>query len=321
MMRRAASAALGVAITAAVVWYLLTPEILREFRSVAATARFPVLVFATALTALVQWLRAWRFAIMTDRTFALPGAPLVWIAFKLNFLNYALPFRIGELGYPLMMRRAHGHPVQRSLGVLLLVRLFDLFTVGAIFLFLAAWLGIAGSTAGSFALFAGAALAGLVPIGLVFGARAARPLFNALLPSGRLADAIDPSLQALGAHRAQLAAIVLSVAIWLLFGAVAALAASAVADDIPPLVAMLGAAAGNVAFALPVNGIGGVGASQAAWVFVVSRAGIAWNDAVISAFALYAVTLAGALLFGGLAWAFEPAQSGGAAEREARRKP
>ena len=44
-----------------------------------------------------------------------------------------------------------------------------------------------------------------------------------------------------------------------------------------------------VAFALPVNGIGGLGASQAAWVFALSRAGVTWNDAVISAFALYAV--------------------------------
>ena len=38
MMRRAVSIALGIAITAAVVWYLLTPDVLREFRSVVAAA-------------------------------------------------------------------------------------------------------------------------------------------------------------------------------------------------------------------------------------------------------------------------------------------
>jgi hypothetical protein len=309
MMRRAVSIGLGIAITAAVVWYLLTPDVLRQFRSVAATASWPALAFATLLTAIVQWLRAWRFAIMTDKTFALPGWPLVRIAFQLNFLNYALPFRLGELGYPVMMRRAYGHPIARSLGVLLLARLFDLFTVGAIFLFLATGLGIAGTGGGSLALFAGAIALALIPIALVFGAQAARPLVGSLPARGQLAAAIEPSLAALGAHRAQLAAIALSFAIWLVFGGLAALAASAVTGDVPSAAAMLGAAAGNIAFALPVNGIGGLGASQAAWVFAVSRAGVAWNDAVISAFALYAVTLVGALLFGALAAVLPPRRS------------
>ena len=105
----------------------------------------------------------------------------------------------------------------------------------------------------------------------------------------------------MGAHRAQLAAIGLSFAIWLVFGGLAALAASAVTENVPPVVAMLGASAGNIAFALPVNGIGGLGASQAAWALAVSWAGVPWSDAVISAFALYAVTLVGALAFGGIA--------------------
>ena len=82
---------------------------------------------------------------MTNDAFALPGWPLVRIAFQLNFLNFALPFRLGELGYPVMMRRAYGQPLAARLGVLLLARLFDLFTVGAIFLFMAAVLGLGGN--------------------------------------------------------------------------------------------------------------------------------------------------------------------------------
>jgi len=45
----------------------------------------------------------------------------------------------------------------------------------------------------------------------------------------------------------------------------------------------------------------GLGASQAAWALALSQAGAPWSDAVVSGFALYGVTLAGALLFGGLA--------------------
>jgi hypothetical protein len=50
---------------------------------------------------------------------------------------------------------------------------------------------------------------------------------------------------------------------------------------------------------LPINGLGGLGPSQAAFVVAVTHAGIAWNDAVVAALALYLVTLAGAVLFGG----------------------
>jgi uncharacterized membrane protein YbhN (UPF0104 family) len=304
MIRRAVSLALGIAITAAAIWYLITPEILRELLAVAETASWPSLALATALTAIVQWLRAWRFSIMTNHTSTLPGWPLVRIAFQLNFLNFTLPFRLGELGYPVMMRRAYGQPVAGSLGVLVLARLFDLSTVGAIFMFMALVLGLGGTPTGSLALGAATAALALAPIALVLSAEAARPLLRFLPENGRLAATLKPSLAALGARRAQLAAIALSFAIWLVFGGLAALSANAVASDIPPAIALLGASAGNIAFALPINGIGGLGASQAAWALAVSRAGVPWNDAVISAFALYAVTLTGALAFGGLATIF-----------------
>jgi hypothetical protein len=64
---------------------------------------------------------------------------------------------------------------------------------------------------------------------------------------------------------------------------------------------MLGAAAGNVAFALPINGIAGIGPSQAAWVAATSSVGVPWNDAVVSALALHAVVLANAVICGGIA--------------------
>jgi hypothetical protein len=64
---------------------------------------------------------------------------------------------------------------------------------------------------------------------------------------------------------------------------------------------MLGTAAGNLAFALPVNGIAGVGPPQAAWVAATTRGGVPWNDAVISALALHAVVLANAVILGAVA--------------------
>jgi len=95
--------------------------------------------------------------------------------------------------------------------------------------------------------------------------------------------------------------------------------AALIGDATSPLVALFGASAGNPAFALPINGIGGLGVSQAAWVAAVTRAGVPWNEAVVGALALYVVTLASALLFGGIAVA--AGRSGGAAEGERSAEP
>ena len=71
--------------------------------------------------------------------------------------------------------------------------------------------------------------------------------------------------------------------------------------SVSPSAALLGAAAGNLAFALPVNGIAGLGPAQAAWVLATTWAGVPQPDAVLSALALHAVALSNALLLGGLA--------------------
>ena len=95
----------------------------------------------------------------------------------------------------------------------------------------------------------------------------------------------------------------LGFAIWLVFSLAAVLVADAVVETVPPAAAMLGAAAGNIAFALPINGLAGLGPAQAAWVLATTWAGVPREDAMVSALALHAVALLNALLFGGLALA------------------
>src|SRR5438045_2562059 len=217
MIGRAVSAAVAVAITAAAIWYLLTPEVARDLRGVAVTASWPALALAALLTAAVQWLRAWRFSVMTYGNLSLPEWPLVRIAFQLNFLNFTLPFRLGELGYPMMMRRAYGHPIAASIAVLLLARIFDLFSVGAIFLMLAAGLGLFASAIGAAPLAVLAILSALAPALLVVCTNAVRRRIGP--PRHAILSAVEPGLAQAEAQGAQLAAIAMSFVIWLFFGA------------------------------------------------------------------------------------------------------
>lgn len=298
MSRRVVSAALAVAITAAALYFLITPEILATLRTAIATADPVALAAALALVLCVQYLRAWRFSALTFGRTALPSAPMVRITLQLNFLNFALPFRLGEFGYPALMRTAFAEPVLRSLGVLLVARLLDLASVGAILLALAAWLGIASPFDG-FAMIAASALA-IGPVVMILAKSwAAKMLARFGTDRPALASAAA-RLDAI-ATGAALGAFALSLALWLVFGLAAALIAGAAVEGVSPLVAMLGAAGGNLAFALPVNGVLGLGPSQAAFVALAVPAGAPFDAAVAAALILHAIVLASAFVFGGLA--------------------
>ena len=314
-------ALLAAVITALCLWVLLTPPVLHGLGRLRADAKPAPLLAAFVLSGLVQWLRAWRFAVMTSGRPTLPDAPMVLIALKLNFLNFVLPFRLGELGYPALMHQQYGHGLLRSAGVLLLARLFDLTTVVAILLGAAAlFLSTPAAQVASLIAALGFALAPFVLVGLGV----------ALLPrlEARLAGSSRSSLgsrlgQRLGAGFARFArssepdadgvaalrrigrgpvrlVVGLGFAIWLAFGLAAVLVAAAVVDTVAPSAALLGAAAGNLAFALPVNGLAGLGPAQAAWVLATTWAGVPRADAIVSALALHAVVLGNALLLGGL---------------------
>jgi hypothetical protein len=293
---------LAIVISTACLWLLLTPEIVASLGRLATEAKpLPVLA-AFALVALVQWLRAWRFAVMMTGRLALPGAVLTRVAFQLNFWNFLLPLRLGELSYPVLMKRHFGSGLLHSSGVLLLARLFDLATVSAIMLGAAAALAV-WPGAGRALLALGAVGLGLAPLGLTVGGLALRPHLAKLPRIGDAALRLTAGLDAIGGYGAGLTAVGLSLAVWLALGLAAILVSGAVVSTVPPLAAMLGGAAGNIAFALPLNGIASIGPPQAAWVAATAWVGVPWDDAVVSGLALHAMVLANALICGGAAMA------------------
>jgi uncharacterized protein (TIRG00374 family) len=293
--------ALAFAVTAALLWYIATPQTAGALVQAVEHGDWRLLAMALALNAGVQWLRAWRFAIMMEGGIAFPDARLVRITFQLNFFNFLLPFKLGELSYPLQMRRVYGQPLLKAAGTLLLARLFDLASVVAILLLSAASLGFGGSGIGNAAYWiSGVGVIVLPSILLLAGSRIlARNTIPAWL--GRVTTPILDAMSSLRDLKALFAAILLSFLVWLTFGLLSMLTAAAVVDSVSPVVAIFGAAASNLAFALPINGIAGLGPTQAAWVFAVAHAGVPWGDAVVTALTLYSVSLVTAMLCGGIA--------------------
>jgi hypothetical protein len=300
-MRRLLAAALALAITVACLWFFMTPDVVEALGRAVRDARLLPLAAGFALVAVVQWLRAWRFAVMTTGKLVLPDWMLVSIAFRLNFLNFILPFRLGELSYPVLMRHHYGHGLLQSAGVLLLARVFDLATVLCILSGAAAVLRL-GEGAANTTLALVSFVLGVAPFAIVLIGRLLRPRVARLPHVGDVAAKLSAGLDAIANRQAGLAAVVLGYAIWLAFGLSAVLAAASVAPSVSAAAAMLGAAAGNVTFALPINGIAGVGPAQAAWVVATTRAGVPWDEAVVSALALHGIVLTNAVVLGVVGW-------------------
>jgi hypothetical protein len=299
-MNRSVSVVLAVAVTAVCLWFLLTPDVLQSLRRIGTDAKPLPIVAAFLVCTLVQWLRAWRYSMMTSVHLNLPDATMVRIACQANFLNLALPFRLGELGFPVLMQRRYGIGFLHATGVLLLARLFDLAAVGCILLASAWSLGI---IPGALKLVAavGALVLAVAPFGVALAGRALRPHLVRLPYVGKIAEPLSAALDALGDARTRMAVVAVGFAIWLALAWMAVLVADAVVDTASAMAAVLGGAASSVAFALPINGIAGIGPTQAAWVAATVQAGVPWDDAVISALALHAVVLVNAVVLGGLA--------------------
>ena len=299
MRSRWVATALAALVTAAVLALLLSPEVLRAFGAALERARPGPLLLALAFGFAVQYLRAWRFGVMSLGRRGPPQGPMLGIALRLNLMNFLLPFRLGELTFPVLMRRVYRQDPLHATGVLVLARVFDLCLVGALFCFALLATGAGGTDPAARALLGSAAVACVgLPLALVAGGRA---LVGRWQPGGRAGDLLRRlavGLDDLGhGPRARLA-VFLSAGIWLAHGGLSVAAASAVIAGFPTWSGLLGAAAHSLAFALPVNGLAGVGPAPAAWAGAVAWTGIVWSEAVVAALTMHAVAVAGALFYG-----------------------
>ncbi len=279
----------------ALVWLLSNPM----FGSVAALlqqARIAPFLLALALIPVLQWLRAWRFSMLLTTDQRSPSWAMLRLTTQLSFLNLALPFKVGDLSFPLLAKRALGVRVPHAVGTMLWCRLIDLCVVLGLLLLYGelAWPGL---TSGHRQVVLGAALTCLLAplalplvviilIGLLRSQSALRCLVEGLADSTRM-------LQGLGGR---VLCVGVTIAIWLTHGWICYLAAVAVAANLTFVAAALAAAASNLAFAVPVTGVAGFGPPQAAWSAVLQLLGTGWEVAVATALMAYGCLALGSFL-------------------------
>src|SRR5690606_10766253 len=294
----------ALAVTTLALWWMLDEKAIAELVRAARNANGWLLLFALSLVPLIQLVRAIRFDLMLSGHLRWPSYELYRIGCLLLFFNYALPFRAGELSFPILAKRRLGIAASSSTGVLMFTRVLDLLAVVTF-----------AATAGSVALKEGV---GPFSRGALLAVGVAGLLCAILLPvTGRFAHSgivralkrfprVERPISKLfdGVHnvrttRQQLGSLLLTFTVWGLQVVMSYAAANAVADLALPQV-VFAQSVSSLAFALPINGIAGVGPTQAAWALALERTGETFELGVTTALIWQAVPLIGVLLLAAL---------------------
>lgn len=228
-----------------------------------------------------------------------------------NAAGAFFPGRLGELVFPVLMKRAAAESLLAGAGFLLLMRALDALCValllGAGFAFLAAGPAGAGAAAlGGLGVLALAAFGLSWCLGLVvqLAPAFARPAFERLTAVARRLP------------RARAAAVVASTAgVWVALAAGAAAAIRGVDAGGGFAEAALAVGASTIAFASPVNGVASAGPFEAAFAGALVSTGAAPAPALAAAVVMHLSALASALACVALAQAMTFAGRSAAGDR------
>jgi uncharacterized protein (TIRG00374 family) len=191
---------LGVAISAALLAYIIRQVDLAQVRRNLQSAHAVPLLFAVVLATLTFPIRTvrWRILLRGARGTPLPLAPM-WHATAIGFMaNNVLPFRAGELIRPFAATRLAGARFTSALSSIAVERIFDGLTITSLLTFallspgLPGHVAVGGVSLHHIALVAGSvsAAALLIALAVVAWPVAAERAVRKLVPGAHLADRI-----------------------------------------------------------------------------------------------------------------------------------
>jgi len=255
--------------------------------------------FAGGLSLLLPLLRGLRFVSAMPRV----GVPLMTAVVGVqNFMARIMPFRSGELALPYLLNRHGAETSERSLVVLIWLRLMDAWLLAGVF---AIGLVLVVNEADPALFWYAVGLFGLFSVALFWYGAGLRVFFGAIAwalaktglqrlegvrayaeKSALAADAVS----ALNVGRRG-AAVFWTMAVWALQFVIFAAVLWAYAIDVGPLDVVVGVSLAQLAAALPLPSVGSVGTHEVGWVLGFGFVGVDRGAAVVSGVAAQLFTL------------------------------
>jgi hypothetical protein len=229
----------------------------------------------------VTWVRALQYRLFLPST--MPITYLMGATLCQNALLTFIPWRIGEMSYPLLLRRDYGIPLSSSGAVILTIRLVDLLVILIVSLiggknldFDMRWANI---------LFSATVLLAVVAAIVLFRLRHRAPLL--------LRTAIN-ALKPLRQPERLVSMVLLSVATFILSVIQSAFVLRAMSLPITPLDVALLSALGLLASLLPIHPPGGWGTMDSIQIAILDRLGYhpeMSTPSVLAAHSFYTLTI------------------------------
>ncbi|MGE0323764.1 MAG: lysylphosphatidylglycerol synthase transmembrane domain-containing protein [Polyangiaceae bacterium] len=293
----------AVAVTSAVLWWMLDAKTVASLGHALQHARWGYIVTGLVLLPALQWVRAWRFQLLLSGELERPPFEQFRIGVYLVLLNYLLPFKTGELSFPWLMNKRFGTSLGHAAGVLLVTRVVDMVCVvgvaaGCALALLPDWQGLGHGTLWALLLVALAALVMFPTVARALHALAGRVFVKfprVMQLVSRLLQGVT-ALQPGGAHAHFLA---MTTLIWLMQFAISYCAGAAL-GSFKVIDTVFANSTAAVAFALPVNGVAGLGPAQAAWALTIKQLGYPFELAVSTALLWHSTALVSSVLLSGI---------------------
>ena len=221
--RQIVTTLVSLAITGGALYLLLTDQVLADLRALLPQVDLRYIGAALCIGPVLQYLRAGRFTRLLwpadGGGGGRPALAMYRVSTFLLLFNYLLPFRAGELSFPLMVKQRFGVDLTFSVGVLVVSRVLDLLVI-------IATCAIAGALViidrpGLVQLATVTAVAAVVALGITpwiagVSQRFLLPLVGRWPKPAELLGRLLQGLHRIAGARDYLPVLALSVAIWLL---------------------------------------------------------------------------------------------------------
>lgn len=296
--RRILGSVVAILLTAASIWWLAASYALGPVLAGLRQADLRILGLIFPLVVLLQFARALRFVLLLDRMRTGGVVATFHISCMHIALNFLLPFKLGEAAFPLLARKLMGVDLQSGTSTLLTVRLLDIGALGALLAISAAF-AVPALEPYRWLLFAGAAASLLAPLVLLIVAGHGQRRIGRFAAVGE----VLAKAQARGTFGKVTA---LSVLIWACHAGAASLSFLALGQNVGAATAIFAGASANLAFALPFQGVAGLGPVQAAFAWAAVLGGVALEPAITVAIACHATLLVSGCLLATLGVMMEP---------------
>jgi Lysylphosphatidylglycerol synthase TM region len=282
----------AIAVTALCLRLILTGELVHTMREVLPRVDPLPLLLVLPLTLVINLVRGARFSLALGTRGPGSTRRMFQICALLVFLNFMLPFKTGEVSFPVLAKRSFDTSYATSIGVLVYSRVMDLLMVLALGGLVLTEVGPPSArTLTLLGALAATATLLLLPLLLTW----AHDIAQKLTRSRRVLELMERLFQgcrSVATPRRHAEYLALTLALWGLLATCGVLTMRAMGARSSLLDGVLASTAASITFAFPVSGVAGVGPMQASWAYALTLVGWKWEVAVANAFLYHATMVA-----------------------------